>query len=117
MSEHHMQRGIKMRKVEYSNPRFNNTPTICDFNEHIIVGSNDCKKCNEFSTIYKDEHFVICKQEIGKEEDSVCNRMGCGGIIELHPSDNCSCHINPPCTSCTDPRLFCTTCGWEEMDE
>ena len=27
--------------------------------------------------------------------------------------ENCSCHINPPCSSCTDSKLTCEGCGWE----
>lgn len=33
-----------------------------------------------------------------------------------HPIENCSCHISPPCSACTAPRLYCE-CGWEEKDE
>ena len=50
----------------------------------------------------------------GYVEGEVCGRNGCQGIIDMHPSENCSCHINPPCSSCTDPRNFCPLCGWEE---
>ena len=46
-----------------------------------------------------------------------CNRDGCGGIIDLHPVENCSCHINPPCRACTAPRAFCPVCEWEDAEE
>lgn len=54
---------------------------------------------------------------VGYEEGVPCNRNGCKGLIDIHPSDNCSCHINPPCSSCTSPRGFCPVCGWEEAGE
>lgn len=43
--------------------------------------------------------------------------MGCQGKIATHPPVNCSCHINPPCSACTDPRNFCPDCEWEEKDD
>ena len=54
---------------------------------------------------------------VGMTEGDVCNRNFCKGIIGRHPSYNCSCHINPPCGSCTSPRGYCITCGWEEADD
>lgn len=50
-------------------------------------------------------------------EGEVCNRNGCTGLIECHPVENCSCHISPPCSACTDPRNFCPVCEWEESEE
>ncbi|WP_031254266.1 hypothetical protein [Curvibacter lanceolatus] len=50
-------------------------------------------------------------------EGDTCGRDGCTGVINVHPSENCSCHISPPCHSCTSPRNFCPECGWEEADE
>lgn len=31
---------------------------------------------------------------------------------EEHPG--CSCHINPPCSGCTDRRLVCSACDWRD---
>lgn len=53
----------------------------------------------------------------GYEEGEICNRNGCAGTIETHPPENCSCHIAPPCHSCTSPRSYCTECGREEVDD
>ena len=36
------------------------------------------------------------------------------GIIDWPPVENCSCHINPPCSACTDRLLACPECGWED---
>lgn len=54
---------------------------------------------------------------LGFGEGDVCNRDGCKGVIATHPSENCSCHISPPCFSCTSPRGFCPECDWQEADE
>lgn len=53
-------------------------------------------------------------QEVGYGEGDVCGRNGCAGVIDTHPSENCSCHISPPCASCTSPRAFCPVCDWDE---
>ena len=55
--------------------------------------------------------------QIGVEEDSVCNRQGCKGIIQLEEPDNCSCHINPPCSACMDVKRYCPVCRISEHDE
>jgi hypothetical protein len=58
------------------------------------------------------------REEAGQEEGHVCNRSGCSGVIALDESDrNCSCHINPPCGSCTAPREYCPTCDWRATDD
>lgn len=56
---------------------------------------------------------------IGYEEGDVCNRAGCAGIIaETHcPDGGCSCHNNPPCGFCTEPREECPECGWRLVDD
>lgn len=48
----------------------------------------------------------------GQEVGDVCNREDCKGIIAEHEVKNCSCHINPPCSACTDDKRFCTLCDW-----
>ncbi len=55
---------------------------------------------------------------IGTIEGEVCNRNGCKGIIELMGTESsCSCHINPPCSHCTDAREYCPECDWSAKDE
>lgn len=39
------------------------------------------------------------------------------GSMEIPRSKNCSCHISPPCSSCTDRLLTCDSCGWEYEPE
>jgi len=48
-----------------------------------------------------------------------CGREECTGVIGLHDSelDGCSCHINPPCSYCTESREYCPECDWEAGDE
>lgn len=36
------------------------------------------------------------------------------GVLGCPKPENCSCHINPPCSACTDLRLTCNVCGWED---
>lgn len=48
------------------------------------------------------------------EEGDRCPEKDCGGKLEYPEVENCSCHINPPCSACTDIVLTCQQCGWEE---
>jgi hypothetical protein len=55
----------------------------------------------------------------GKHEGDTCNRIDgtnglCKGVLRCQEPVNCSCHINPPCGACTDAKLECPDCGWEE---
>lgn len=34
------------------------------------------------------------------------------GILRYSKAENCSCHINPPCSACTDRKLTCDKCGF-----
>ena len=54
---------------------------------------------------------------LGDDDGEKCNRNGCDGIIETREAENCSCHINPPCSACTSPRNYCDKCGWEQADD
>ncbi len=47
------------------------------------------------------------------EEGDQCPTEGCDGILELEEHKGCSCHINPPCSNCTDRILLCPKCDWE----
>ncbi len=44
------------------------------------------------------------------EEGDSCPECDNGKLI-YPPVENCSCHINPPCSDCTDRLLTCTSCG------
>lgn len=48
------------------------------------------------------------------EEGDRCPEYTCKGLLHFPASENCSCHINPPCLSCTSVLLTCDDCGWEE---
>lgn len=57
-------------------------------------------------------------KEFGKEEGAVCNRDGCGGVMNINTTDvSCSCHIVAPCPACTTLCLVCSECYWEEYVE
>lgn len=49
------------------------------------------------------------------EEGCACPECG-EGKMEYPPVEGCSCHINPPCSACTDNRLACDSCGWKEPE-
>lgn len=34
--------------------------------------------------------------------------------LEQRRVNDCSCHINPPCSACVDAPLFCNECGYEQ---
>ncbi len=55
---------------------------------------------------------------VGYEQGESCNRDGCVGIIEEHyRTESCSCHINPPCSSCVESRAYCPVCDWDGKEE
>lgn len=41
----------------------------------------------------------------------------CGGEMEYKRQSECTCHLAPPCSSCTDAILTCKECGCEEARE
>lgn len=51
------------------------------------------------------------------EEGSACPNKDCGGKLEFAEPENCSCHINPPCSSCVNAPFVCDTCGDEFEDD
>lgn len=48
------------------------------------------------------------------QEGDRCADEGCKGVLKFEGVVNCSCHINPPCSACTDEALHCPVCGWVE---
>ena len=46
------------------------------------------------------------------EEGDSCPK--CRGELGYPKVENCSCHINPPCSACTNNSLSCENCGWKE---
>jgi hypothetical protein len=61
--------------------------------------------------------MTTTQKDYGYCDGDACNRHGCEGHIERRASENCSCHISPPCSACTAPRGYCDTCDWEEINE
>lgn len=59
----------------------------------------------------------IKPKELGVCAGEQCGRNDCTGILEDHPVENCSCHINPPCGACIKDRTYCPVCQWEAQDE
>ncbi len=49
------------------------------------------------------------------EEGQACTETGCDGTLEVEDvSENCSCHINPPCQACVEAPLTCNICGEQQ---
>jgi hypothetical protein len=71
--------------------------------------------CKDGYIVTHEESGTII--EWGYCEGEPCNRKSCYGVIEENPVENCSCHLNPPCSACTAPRGYCPVCGWEESEE
>jgi hypothetical protein len=53
----------------------------------------------------------------GEEEGALCCRDGCCGRIEIKPTENCSCHIMPPCPGCEEAPLWCPECDWHSNED
>lgn len=51
------------------------------------------------------------------EEGDHCQQSGCMGNMQFPKAENCSCHISPPCSSCTGRELTCSACGWIDKSE
>lgn len=52
------------------------------------------------------------------EEGDNCPEPKCDGVLDWEPLVGCSCHINPPCSACTDRRLICNVCDYiDERDD
>lgn len=49
------------------------------------------------------------------EEGDTCPK--CGGELGYDRVNNCSCHINPPCSQCVNNPLVCLKCGYEPYPE
>lgn len=57
-------------------------------------------------------------QNYGFVKGEICGREGCEGIIDSYGKEgSCSCHINPPCSYCTEISEFCPKCGWDGKEE
>jgi len=54
---------------------------------------------------------------VGYIDGQLCNRNGCSGVIEIKPSENCSCHLSPPCFACTEAPFWCPECGWQSNED
>ena len=48
------------------------------------------------------------------DEGDKCPELDCEGILEFPLVENCSCHINSPCSVCVENKLTCNVCGWED---
>lgn len=61
--------------------------------------------------------YSLMSDNFGYLEGETCGRDGCEGIIQERVVENCSCHISPPCSTCTTPREYCPECDWDAEEE
>ena len=52
-----------------------------------------------------------------REDGDTCPEKDCTGTMYFPAPEGCSCHINPPCHSCTSVLLTCRECGYEDEPE
>ena len=50
------------------------------------------------------------------EEGDICPECG-KGILEYRRVEQCTCHINPPCSACVDKPLMCNECDFEPEED
>lgn len=79
-------------------------------------GATSCSVCNETAVIKIDGilHCLHCGDTAKiktYEEGMDCIEDNCIGSLEYIRQDSCSCHINPPCSSCVNAPLTCNKCG------
>ena len=60
------------------------------------------------------EPILLPPEPFGEAEGELCRRDGCPGRLQYSEPEGCSCHIVAPCAACTDVRLYCPDCLWEE---
>lgn len=84
-----------------------------EYIKHLLAKQNTVMGLNDQDIQWLKNHGVKVGSEVGTEEGQKCNRGGCDGDMGYHPVENCSCHINPPCSACVDNPLVCLKCGVE----
>ncbi|CAH0448215.1 hypothetical protein SM030_00082 [Vibrio phage vB_VpaS_sm030] len=63
-----------------------------------------------------DKHKPYDHNPLKLVEGSPCPEIDCEGELEYLP-ENCTCHINPPCSACEYAPLKCGVCGYEHEEE
>lgn len=77
-----------------------------------IVGGDE--KTAQTKTMSKKQNKPSTRNMNNKFEEG-CKCPECHqGIMQYPQVENCSCHINPPCSACTSNLLTCSKCGCEE---
>jgi len=93
-------------------------PTFTELSQEaqdaIIWGASHGDTPPELSDAVREEIHAWATPPI--EEGGPCPEPGCDGTLEFPRVEGCCCHINPPCSACTDNKLTCTECHWEEPE-
>ena len=50
------------------------------------------------------------------EEGDNCPECNFGDML-YNKVEDCSCHIDPPCSACVENSLVCDNCGYEEGED
>lgn len=79
-----------------------------------IVGGDE--KTAQTKTMSKKQNKPSTRNMNNKFEEG-CKCPECHqGIMQYPQVENCSCHINPPCSACTSNLLTCSKCGCEDPE-
>lgn len=81
-----------------------------------------CALFEQMEIIHETQRAFIASlfptpQTAGSEEGDPCGIDGCSGTLTIKPTENCACHIAPPCGACVEAPIWCATCGREVEDD
>jgi hypothetical protein len=65
---------------------------------------------------YRRRIGAVESEPLKLDEGSKCPTQGCTGVLRFRPVKDCSCHIRPPCSHCTDNPPCCPVCEWTSGD-
>ena len=72
----------------------------------VITAPIDENQLQQFPDEYHSDEYGIF-------DGDTCGRSGCEGLMNRSSDDGCTCHIAPPCSSCTDATYQCSICEFE----
>ena len=90
-----------------------NELTVCEQCEWVGLPDEEyeCPDCGDKPLTDLRKLMTLKIKEL--EEGQRCPMFGnCEGTMEYPKVENCSCHINPPCSACTENVLTCNYCGY-----
>jgi hypothetical protein len=110
--------GIKEFTVAEINKMSEDVRARMPCKKHSYVGGGDslgheirCRVCDKKAPLEEGDKCPHFGRQDCVGEDLCCGRMRWAKV------ENCSCHINPPCSACVDNHLECDDCGFTEDEE